>query len=358
MERFHDVANDLIIQSGMGVVAHTGTLGEIVGSYRGGRTLAVDGEFVDFSGTAAKQLFRLVGLDVATLNKFKNHPELQAAMLQAKLSESQRKEDHIVVRGIERGDRGVLYQAFMTEDHLPVMNGQIVNALRNTLPETAEVHKAYVSDCKMSLRIVDENWYHDLGSGGKALTAIVVENDERGGGGLSVRTGVTRVACWNYTLDHQPVFAHNSGFLLPAKLEQGISTAVARLDEVASSVAENLVKFQETSVDDVQGMLKLMAGELDLPNYAAQAAEEWWKDNGSFNSVFWVVQALAFAAGSMTEGKRKQWNRREQVEYQAYHMGNEFTESGTISFHECPKCHRPMNVLDEEDVVEGEYELG
>lgn len=357
MERFHEVADELAIQAGRGIVDHVAKLGEILNGYSGGRSLETPDGTVEFSGEAAKQLFGRVGLDVPTMNKFNQHPELQRAMVLAKLGESDKGDDRLIARGVERGDQGVIYQAFMSQDHLPVLNTQVINALRESLPETAQVNAGRVADRKMSLRIVEEDWYHDLGSGGRALTAIVIENDERGKGGLSIRTGVTRVACWNYTLDHQPVFSHREGFLHPDRLIEGIGTAIERLHSVASAVSERLLTFHEVGVDDVQGMLRLMSGEMALPNYATEAAEEWWEASGAHNTLFWVVQALAFAAGSMTQRARPQWSRREQVEYQAFHMGDEFAESGTISFHECPRCHRPMNVVEQEVAVEGEYTI-
>ncbi len=359
MERFHEVSGELTMQAGKGITDHVAGLGDILNGYSGGRALETPEGTVEFSGEAAKQLFGQVGLDVPTMNKFKQHPDLQRAMVLAKLGEAgeEKSEKRLIARGIERGDQGTLYQAFITEDHLPVLNTQVINALRDTLPETTLVNAGRVADRKMSLRIVDEEWYHDLGSGGKALTAIVVENDERGKGGLSIRTGVTRVACWNYTLDHQPVFSHQAGFLHPNRLTDGIGTAIERLHSVAEAVSERLLSFHEVSVDDVQGMLRLMSGEMALPKYATEAAEEWWERSGAHPTLFWVVQALAFAAGEMTNRKQPQWSRREQVECQAFHMGDEFAESGTISFHECPKCHRPMNVLEDEGVLEGEYTI-
>ncbi len=357
MNRFHDIANELAIAAGRGIRDNVATLEELVDGYAGGRTMQTDDGQVQFSGHAAQQLFGLVGLDVRTMKKFDKHPELQRAMMLARLAETDKAEDKIIARGVERGDRGTMYQAFITEDRLPVLSGHVIEALRDTLPETALVNRGNVADRKLSLRIVDEDWYHDLGSGGKALTAIVIENDERGSGGLSIRTGVTRTACWNYTLDHQPVFQHSAGFLMPQALSDGISTAIDRLHDVASAVSQRLVEFQEVSIDDVQRMLQVMSGEMALPEYATQAAGEWWEANGAHADLFWVIQAVAFAAGEMTQGRRRQWKRREEVEYQAYHMADEFAETGNISFHECPSCHRPMNALDE-DAIEGEFSIG
>jgi hypothetical protein len=313
---------------------------------------------IEMTNEAARQLFRLVGLDVKVVNDFKKHPELQRAMALAKLEESGNAEKTIIARGVEQSKNGnPLYQAFITEKHLPVLNGQVLNALRGSLPETVMVHKASISDRRMMIRIVDESWYHDLGPGGKALTALIVDNDERGRGGLSIRTGITRVRCWNYTLDHQPVFHHSSGFLHPNILNENISDAVGRLEEVASSVASRMNEFHDVHVDDVQHMLRLMSGEMGLPQYVTKEAEEWWEGNGSVPTLFWVVQALAFGADKLTSRKRVQWERRENVEYQVFHMASDFAETGEMHFHECPKCHRPMNVIEDDGAIEGEYSV-
>jgi len=358
MKRFTDEFNSLIIQTGKGIMDHRATVGEIINGYPGGNALNTENGPVELSSGAERQLFRLVGLDVKVVKDFKKHPELQRALALAKLEDSGNADQVVIARGCQQSKSGLpVYQAFLTQDHLPVLNSMVVGSLRETLPETAMIHRANISDRRMMLRIVDESWYHDLGPGGKALTALVVDNDERGGTGLSIRTGITRVACWNYTLDHQPVFHHSSGFLHPNLLNEHISDAVGRLEEVASSVTSRMNELHDVHIEDVQNMLQLMSGEMGLPAYVTNEANEWWEGNGSVPTLFWVVQALAFGVDRLTTGKRVQWARREEVEYQMFHMASDFAETGEMHFHECPKCHRPLNVIEEDGAISAEYSV-
>lgn len=357
MQRFDELYGDLVIQTGKGITDKSARLGDIVKGYAGGNVLETESGMVEMSSEGARQLFRLIGLDVKVIKDFSSHPDLQVAIAQAKLADSGNADETIIARGVEKTKNGgPMLQAFLTKDHLPVLNGHVLGALRESLPETALVHKANISDRRMMLRIVDEDWYHDLGPGGRALTALVIDNDERGRGGLTVRTGVTRVACWNYTLDHQPVFHHTSGFLHPQLLAESVSTAITRLDEVAGAVANRMNQFHDVHVEDVQNMLRIMSGEMGLPNYVTNSANEWWEENGAVPTLFWVVQALAFGADALTKRKKVQWARREEVEYQAFEMASVFAESGEMTFHECPKCHRPFDEFDDGSIT-AEYSV-
>lgn len=352
MKRFSEVYGDLIIQTGLGIMDKSASIGDVIGGYSGGNALQTEDGIFEMSNEGARQLFRLIGLDVKVIKEFNKHPELQVALAQAKLADSGKADETVIVRGVERTKNGgPMVQAFLTEDHLPVLNGHVLGALREALPETAMVHKANISDRKMMLRLVNENWYHDLGPGGRAYTAIVVDNDERGRGGLTVRTGVARVACFNYSLGHQPVFHHSSGFLHPQLLTENISTAIERLDEVSSEVANRMNKFHDVHIEDVQNMLDIMSGQMGLPKYVTNSASEWWEENGAVPTLFWVVQALAFGADALTKRKKVQWTRREEVEYQTLEMASVFAESGEMTFHECPKCHRPLDELDDGSVT-------
>lgn len=356
MERFHTEYSDLMRQAAFGLMNHTATLAEIVEGYSGGHTLQTESGPVDMTTNAAKQLFKKVGLDVRTIKKFNGHPDLQRQMMLARLGETADADQQLIARGVEdfRG-QGPRYQMFVPQDRVPVLNSQVLDAMYEVLPETAQLQSRHVSDRKMALRVVDERWTHDLGPGGNALTAIVVENDERGRVGLVLRTGIARVACWNVTLDHQPVFAHAGGFLRTDRLIEAMREAMGRLDEVAGAITNRMNEFHDAEVDDVKDMLRLMSGEVGLPKYVTESAEQWWKDNGSVSTVFWVVQALAFGAQKMTLRKNPQWSRRAVAEYQAFAMADEYVETGTIQLHECPRCHKPLRDYDEP--IGAEYEV-
>lgn len=355
MERFIDVVDEMQIKCGLGVVDHRAKVGDVLNGYAGGRQIMTEDGPVELAASAADQLFRKIGLPIKVINEFGNYPDLQKAMAMAKLEESKNAEQVVLMRGREQN--GVLrYDACLTKDYLPVSNAEILRELRDQLPETAMVHRAQIHNRTMMMRIVDDDWYHDL-NGDRALTGLIVRNDEIGRSALSFRTGITRVACWNYTLDEQPVWEHTHKFLTPDQVRSGIADAIGRLSEVASAVAERLRSFNDVHVDDVQTMLKVMAGELGLPNYSLDAARQWWEDSGAHETLFWVIQAVAFGAGSMTDGKRQRWEAREEVEYQIMNMGNTFTETGELRVCECPRCHRPMQEYTQDDVLEVEYEV-
>jgi hypothetical protein len=128
--------------------------------------------------------------------------------------------------------------------------------------------------------------------------------------------------------------------------------AMGRLGDVAGAIATRMNEFHDVGVDDVKEMLRLMSGEVGLPTYVTEASEQWWKDNGSIGTVFYVVQALTFGVQKMTARKNAQWARRAVAETQAFSMADEFVETGEIKLHECPRCHRPMAGY---DAVDGEY---
>lgn len=357
MNRFSDEYDKMIIQTGSGLMDHIATIEEIVNGYIGGHSLQTEAGLVDFTGEAARDLFERIGLPVKVLHEFEQHPELQKQMALAKLADSGRGKDMLIARGVSKHGKTEtpIYQAFLDSNRLPVLNSQVLTGLREHLPETALIHRANIYDRRMMLRIVEESWYHDLGPGGRAYTAMVIENDEKGLGGLRIRTGVAVVSCFNYTLSHQLVFEHTSGFLAPQKLAAGIGEAVARLDAVSTTVADQLRGFQNVQVNDVQAMLRLMAGEQGLPEYVVKESEQWWQGAGAVPTLYMVVQALAFGVDKMTTGKNPQWERRAMAETHMVDMAQEFSETGEMKFHQCPKCHRPMNVYDGSDTVDAEY---
>jgi hypothetical protein len=355
MERFYEAFPKFLQKAGVGLMNNTATLEEITQGYAGKWDLQTDRGLIPMSGEAAKQFFGFFGLTTAMMGKFSQWPDLQRNMVLARLSAAPNADQRLIARGVENyKGQGPLYQTFMDAESIPVLNTQVLNAMREVLPETALVHKGHVSGRNLSIRIVDDNWYHDLGPGGRALTGMVIDNDEYGGG-LQIRTGITKVSCWNYTLDHQPVFEHAKGFLATQTLVEEFTAAMTRLQDTAAAVATRLNEFHDVTIDDVQGMLRLMSGEIGLPQYVTTASEEWWQDAGSIPTLFYVVQALSFGVQKMTDNRKSpQWNRRTAAETQAFHMGDEYAETGTIHLHECPRCHRPMAEYDGE-TIDGEY---
>jgi len=358
MERFNTLVDEMVTRAGLGVVDYQSTIGNVLTGYAGGRVINAPEGPVEMSGSAAEQLFKLVGLTPKVINEFGGHPELQQAMVLAKLGDAGEKaKDEIVCRGRRVGS-GTRLDAFLTEDYLPVSNSQILRALRNELPETVLVHRANIADRRMMLRLTDESWYHDIGHGRRALTALLVRNDEVGRGALSIRTGVTDVGCWNHTLAENPVFEHSHKFLLPAQVRQGIADAIGRLQEIAVVVAASLRAMHDVHVDDVRQMLKIMSGELGLPNYVETEAVSWWESNGAIPSLFFAQAAMTHGVQQMTEGKRALWDRREEVEVQTFNMATSFAKNGELKVCECPKCHRPLAEYMGDDSIEAEYTVG
>ena len=355
LKTFKEIYPDMISQTTVGVVDNQATIGEILTGYKGGRTIATDGGDASMSGSAAEQLFRMVGLDARTINKFDRHPDLQRAMLMAAAEDKGAGDKTVIARGAQKGSN-LTYHAFVTEDYLPVNNGQLITALHNELPDGARVHKASIRNRELMLRIVHPDWYHDLGGGDPALTAIVVRNSEIGQGALSVRTGVSRLACWNTVLSEHPVFEHNHRFLLYSDMERGFRDAIQRLQEVATVVAAALKAMKDVGVSDVQAMMRAMSGEMGLPSYVQEGAIEWWKANGEIPNLFSVAQALTFGVQKMSGRKNPQWDRREQIEYQVYEMASTFSETGELKLCECPSCHRPLReYVEDGDIIDGEF---
>lgn len=350
---FSESFSILVDQADAGVVDHISTLEDVCGGYAGKRQLKTDDGLATVSKKAADQLFSMIGLPTKVLSTFDGHPEIQRQMVAAMLGETKDPERDVILRGKEVSG-SVQYDAVLSEQYLPVGNAQLLLGLREVLPEDAKIHQARIYNRQMWLRIVAPEWYHDLGPGGQACTGLIVKNDELGRASLSIRAGVARVSCWNYTLAEEPIFEHAHRWIAPQEVAKALGDGVAKLDEVGTEIADKLVAWQDVEISDPDTMLRTMFGEINMPNYAVKAAQGWWEDQGAVPTLFWVIQAVSFGASQVTAGRRKMWDNRERFEHQAFTMSNHFAETGEMKICECPKCHRPMEGYDEVDVEDYE----
>lgn len=344
----------LMEQAETGVVDHIAKLEDVCGGYAGQRDFKTPEGTVQVSRSAADQLFGMIGLPTTVLSAFDGHPDIQRQMVAAKLGETKNPDRDVILRGKE-SDGKILYNAVLSEQYLPLGNAQLLIGLQEVLPGDAKIHQARIYNRQMWLRIVAPEWYHDLGPGGNAYTGLIVKNDELGRSSLSIRVGVAVVNCWNYTLAEQPIFEHAHRWIAPLEVAKALGDGVNRLDDVANEISTKLVQWQDVEVGDPKLMLKAMFGEMNMPNYAAKAANEYWEGQGAVPTLFQVIQAVTYGAQKVTAGRRKMWDNRERFEHQVLTMSTHFSETGELKICECPKCHRPLEVYEEVDVQD--YEL-
>lgn len=358
---FNETYQALMQQSGLGVRDYVSTVEQAVKAYSGGTTMQADTGSEQMTKSAAGQLFRMVGLPVQVIDHFNDAPDLQVAMVQHRLAKlpDEKKAEQIICRGSVVGDNRTRIDAFLSQDYVPVSNMQLLMALREALGEIdARVHKSQIYQRQMHIRIVTPDWWHDLGGGDPAYTALSVMNDEKGKGGVTIKVAVARVACFNYVVAEEPVFEHGHRWLDQSALLNGVQEGIARLNDAAAGVAGRLRDMRDTNVNDVAGMLTTMGNEMGLPSYSVEAAKQWWTDSGAIPNLFMVVQAIAFGTDKMTSRKGFQWDRREYAEQQVFNMAKTFQETGRLELCSCPRCHRPMSVIGEDgEYINAEYSV-
>jgi len=336
-------ANELMEQA-LDIQDWKSTLDETVKAYRGGLTLETEDGTEEMSKAAAGQLFRMVGLPVKVLDHFSFDPEFQAEMVQRKLKtlDSERRDKSILCRS--RKVKGqVVFDAFLTEDYIPISNFQIINAVVDSFDEVeAYAHTAQIHNRQLAMRIVVPEWEHDLGKNDIAWTGLAVINDEIGKHSISFQVAVARVACFNYTVLSEPVFEHNHRWMAPNAIMDGIRNGISILNSTALSVAERLREMRNVTVEDVADMIRLSGQEIGLPGYSIDSGIEWWENAGAHENLFSVVQAVEFGASKMSDRKGFHWWRRQGAEQQIFDMAKGFQDTGKLELCTCPSCNRPM----------------
>jgi hypothetical protein len=321
-------------------------------SYNGGLMFAHQDGDIEFSKAAASQLFSKIGLPVATIGAFDDAPEIQKAMVAHRFDTAKGtglQDQTLLLRGGESRTGSIRIQSVLSEQYFPVSNGQILDAVMQAITqERIEplIHKAQIGSTRMmALRLVMPEWTYELGpTGGTAYTGLSILNDEMGRSSLSVKAAVAKVSCFNWTVGDYPLFEHEHRWLTPVQVFEGILNAFASMQRVSGEIAAQLTSFHGTDVEDVKGMLANMGQSLNMPGYAVQDAQQWWEDNGSVPTLFWVVQALGFAADSVTSRKGFRWELREHIERQSLNLATTFQETGKMELCQCPRCHRPLTV--------------
>lgn len=355
MPRFKETWTEMLAQTATNGIDHQATIADVLTGYAGSKAINTEHGIVKLSSNAEQQLFRKIKLPVATLNAFDGHPDLQRQMALVKMEDAGVGDEKVIMRGRQVDDT-MIYDAVLSDQYSPVPNGLVIMGLADTLPQDAVVHKARIHNRQLWLRIVSPEWYHDLGGGGMAMTGLIIRNDEIGQSVFSIRVGIARVSCWNYTMAEHPIWEHDHRFIGPKEVGDNLNKAIGRLDEVGSEIANRLNHYQEVPIEDAALMIKAMAVEMKLPGYAIKDAQDWYTANGAIPTLFWAVQAVSHGVATMTGGKRSQWDRREEAEWQVMGLADSFSEDGVLKLHECSKCHRPLEVYGE--TIEAEaYEV-
>jgi len=358
--KLNDIANDLVIRAADGVHDHTSTVDEAVKAYSGGLSLETGSGSERMTKKAAGQLFKMVGLPVSVLGHFKDAPELQIAMAQNKLEglDTDARDRKIICRGHLDGDGNGVLDTFLSDSYVPVSNAQMIMAMKEGFDGEgvdARVHQSQISDRQMSLRIVAPEWDHDLGGGDMAYTGLSLINSELGTRAVTVRASIARVACFNYTLADNDVFSHEHRFLTPEEILNGVVEGIRKLNGIAGEISDRLRGMRDVEIEDAKAMIGVMSNEMGLPNYVTNPAYQWWEDTGAVPNLFYVVQAIAFAAANFTSRKGFAWDRREMAETQSFRMAEHYQDTGKLQLCECPRCHRPMN--SSADTIDADYEV-
>ena len=356
LKLFDDVYPSMITQAGGDKIDQTTTVGDMIKGYSGGHKFQAESGPVAIEHGALASLFKMVGLDIGVVDAFSSHPDIQQRMALAKLDDAGTGPNEILLHGRQDNNGVVTYEAVLSDEYTPISNVQVLYSLREALPDNAVVHRARITTRELWLRIITPEWQHDLGGGGNAYTAMIVNNDELGRRKFSVRAALTKVSCWNYFLVEEPIFEHAHRFLLPGDMIKAIGDGVSKLNDVGATVAEKMRIWQEIPVSDVQHMFKVASTELKLPAYAEKSTGDWWRENGAVPTLFWVMQAISYGASRMTERKVPMWDRRENIETQSLHLGESFETTGEMKVHSCPRCNRPLDTYT--DVVDAvSYEI-
>jgi hypothetical protein len=361
MKKFDDVSSELLQQSTAGIRDWVSTVDDTVKAYDGGNRLQTERGTERMTKTAMGQLFKMINLPVTVVNPFNDAPDIQKAMVAHKLEKTSKKKrgQQIVCRGTVKDEQAV-FNSFLSEDYIPIGNAQILFALVEAMNERdveSYIHRAQINNRRMALRLVAPEWYHDLGNKDMAYTGLSIINDEVGRTKLIFKVACARVACFNWTMADHDVFGHEDRYLTQEQVLEGILGAVDSMNDIAGNVAESLSGMRGIGVPDVAEMIGAMSSELGIPTYATTAAVQWWKDAGATEDLFTVVQAMSFGVSAMTDRKGFAWDRREFAETQIVRMAESFQETGNLELCECPRCHRPMNVITPSDVIDADYRL-
>lgn len=242
---------------------------------------------------------------------------------------------------------GSQVEAIVSNDYSFFDNADLVTALlqlqnQNLLPKDTQVMKHNLSpdgrDLHMRLVAPDE-WDFTLGENGNSKQFhgnLVISNNEIAMGSFAAQVAITRTACLNSTIG-QSLFKVEHRFADRGDFLNQLGNAVKHINGYSNEMGDNMRKFQHVNVDAPLLIFDRIGSELGIPKYALNSAKTYWENEGSQNSLYDVVQAIAAGARDVTvaEGRRRpSWGTRTLIEQAVWGIATELqqvvTDGGTV----------------------------
>lgn len=220
------------------------------------------------------------------------------------------------------------------------------------MPENTQFMTLGIAPRAVDMRLVSPDWNFVLGENGKSqnfMGNLVINNQETGKGALGVRAAVTRWECLNSTigsaivqLEHK--YADYQQFL--NMLGQGV-THIKKYSEV---MMEQMSNFRQIQTASPMLIFARIGEELGIPKYAMEGVEEYWRDTGSGDTLYDVVQAVTAGVQQITAVKGKRlpnWGERARIEENVWDLALRLREmhedgAGLDHYLECKTCHQRL----------------
>lgn len=175
----------------------------------------------------------------------------------------------------------------------------------------------------MHLRIVSPDlWDFVIDEGSGRMQPyhgnLILSNNEIKMASFAAQVAITRTSCTNSTIG-QALFkqAHRGGNGGDDRFYRKLQESLELIKRYTNEMAEHMRDLRNIKVDSPVLIFEKVKEEFGIPTYALNHAEEYWRDHGSGDSVYDVVQALSAGTRTVTqaEGRRREnWTERTLLE--------------------------------------------
>jgi hypothetical protein len=295
----------------------TTTLQELVGSLntKGDNWVSKtpDGEML-ISNSAMRQVVTdRLGGTISLFNDKDITPKLKHDYI---LQKAARLPDHEVIVRASNGIIGaVLSDKYRLFDNRIIIGALLSFQAQGHLPgDDLQAHKLHISKDgrQMSLRLISPTHWN-FKNGQPYYGGLAISNDETGHSPLVVSPCLARVACFNYCLAKSIVKVHRYD---EEEMSNALFDGVTHITTYAEQMFERQQQMKGVKFDKPEVLFRLIGEKMKLPEYVREATEDYWRQEGSGNSVYDVVQALTWGSQAFTDHseKKQRWADRDDLE--------------------------------------------
>jgi hypothetical protein len=220
------------------------------------------------------------------------------------------------------------------------------------LPDTAQFMTLGIAPRAVDMRIVSGDWNFKLGENGHSqnfMGNLVINNQETGKGALGVRAAVTRWECLNSTIGSS-IFQMEHRYSDYNEFLNLLGQGVSHIRKYADEMMEQMNNFRSIQTASPMLIFAKVGEELGIPKYALEGVEEYWRDTGSGDTLYDVVQSVAAGVQQVTAVKGKRlpnWGERARIEERVWDLALRLREmhedgAGLDHYLECKTCHQKL----------------